>query len=218
MRSGELSRLIRAVAVTVVASTVLTACGASPESVFIPTLLPDRVPATTSATPSPTPTATRSAAALPAVTASPTAAATTAAATTAPPTRTATPTRTAAPTTAPPTTAPPTPSPTQATGGYPASLPNDNPCPAFTGANCYTFVVTNAAGAPLQGVCVVAGASSTDPSAVGCPKAHYGTDATGTAKIGTLGGTAATFFFLYPGKTTLKLDVAGSGTRGVQMP
>lgn len=122
------------------------------------------------------------------------------------------------PTPTPAPTATPTPSPTQATGGYPASLPNDNPCPVFSGANCYTFVVTSAAGAPLQGVCVVAGASSTDPSAVGCPNPHYGTDATGTAKIGTLGGTAATFFFLYPGKATVKLDVAGSGTRTVQMP
>ena len=166
--------------------------------------------AAATAAPSATPSATASASptAAPSATDAPTAAPTN------PPTNPPTTAPTVAPTPRPsPTPSPaPTPSPSPV-AGYPPSLPNDNPCPVLAGFNCFTFTVTSG-GAPLPNVCVVTAPST--PS--GCPTPHYGTNAAGVAKIGTLTG-AADFYFLYPGKLTVgPIHVTASSSTAVTMP
>jgi hypothetical protein len=101
-------------------------------------------------------------------------------------------------------------------GGYPASLPNDSPCPVLSLFRCYTFNVTSA-GAPLPGVCLAI-TSASDPNLVGCPNPHYTTNALGVAQVGTLGADADVFF-LYPGKATVgPIHVTATGTTAVTMP
>ncbi len=106
-----------------------------------------------------------------------------------------------------------TPYPAAAGPGYSRSLGSDDPCPAFSGARCYTFTVTSG-GAPLEGVCVVI--ASTTPG--GCPEPHYATDASGVVKIGTL-AAPGDFWFLYPGKTMIgPIRESVSGSYAVSFP
>ena len=70
------------------------------------------------------------------------------------------------------------------------------------------------AGVPLSGVCAVTAPATPG----GCPTPHYGTNASGVVKIGTVAG-AADVYFLYPGKPTVgPFHVTGTGTTAVSMP
>ncbi len=70
-------------------------------------------------------------------------------------------------------------------------------------------------GAPLADVCVVV--SSVTPG--GCPAIHYGTQANGVVRVGTIGATSpASIWFLYPNKSMVHIAATGNTTQTITMP